>query len=252
MTPFNDTANDPANDTALHQHGLNLAAVFNLSELPPQLLEQLDSGDIKSSDYTQLILVGHAGQTLWTQVQQWQADNHHSGNKGSENPVDDFSIAKTSQWLKQYLSEDDYVFVYPGPTSINLKALGELAGWHHESPMKIGIHQKWGTWYAYRALILANSQFAASELPVNEKQSSGSPCEQCIIAPCINACPVGAITGDALDLELCIDYRRSTGSDCINQCLGRQACHVGKAHQYSDEQIEYHYTCSFRTITGQN
>ena len=227
--------------TSLKPFGLNLSAVININSLPEELIEQLKLSIDNLSHFTQLVLIGHGGNQLWSQVKDWQQNTLVGRN--SINPIDDFSVEKTRAYFEQRFDSNDFKIVYPKVQGVGLQTLGKIAGWHHDSPMKIGINQSWGTWYAYRCLVAAKSHFKPSV-----KEESISPCNRCIVAPCVNACPIGALDDNHFDLELCLDYRRSTGSDCVEQCLARRSCYVGKEHEYSKEQLNYHYKLSFETI----
>jgi epoxyqueuosine reductase len=229
----------PFDGTQLQQKGLNLVAVLNLRDLPNDISQSLAKSTVHYSRFTQLILIGHAGKQFWQAVKEWQQVEPNPG----DNPVDDFSIRETSRFLSHTLAPEAFEIVYPGPQPVNLQALGELVGWHHETPMKLGINDRWGTWFAYRTLVLARSEF----VPILQKASQ-SPCERCIIAPCVNACPVGALDNEFYDLPLCLDYRQSTGSSCSETCLARQSCNIGEDQKYSTEQIKYHYKQSLNLL----
>lgn len=222
------------NTTLLDAAGLNLQAVFNLDTLPPEIVASLGAAD-QGQTYRQLILLGHAGTTLWNAVK--------ASGIVSVNPIDDFTVATFGQWASEHLATRAYRIVYPGPAAIGLQALGKLAGWHHASPFMVGINDRWGTWFAYRAVILADSDFAPTPpLPTH------SPCEACRGRVCIASCPAGALDDDQFDLARCLDYRRLPSSRCRTTCVARLSCPVASAHQYSTEQIRHSYSISMRWI----
>lgn len=220
-----------ADFTLLNEAGLNLQAVFNIDDLPAEL-----SGDIRrrfdpENQYRQLILIGHGGTGLWASVQA-------SGIK-SENPIDEFSIARVGQ----YLAGHHHAIVYPAKDSVGLQALGKLAGWHHASPFMVGINATWGSWYAYRVVALSDTDF-----PTTVPQPTTSPCEQCQDRICAASCPAEALSGETFDLEKCIAYRKQPASRCRTTCLARTRCPVGAEHRYCHEQIEHTYAISLRMI----
>ncbi len=67
------------------------------------------------------------------------------------------------------------------------------------------------------------------------------PCDGCA-APCLTACPVGALTGAGYDLPTChawLDQPR--GADCLSGgCLVRRACPVSQSYARLPEQSAYH------------
>jgi hypothetical protein len=221
--------------TALNRAGLNLQAVFDLDQLPAKIVAQLFNGDAPVSRYRQLILIGHAGKTLWDAV---KASGIHS-----ENPIDDFSVLAVEHWFAAQFAGKVHAIVYPGNTPLGLQALGALAGWHHTSPLRVGICAEWGTWYAYRVALLTDTA-----LPPSRPACSESPCTTCRERFCIASCPAGALDDGELRLEKCIGYRKSSESRCKATCVARVSCPVGSTHRYRDDQLRHAYTISLQAI----
>jgi hypothetical protein len=216
---------------ALNQAGLNRQHVFNLSDLPTTLTEPL--GEI--GKFTQLILLGHGGRKLWDCVQA-------SGTTGAD-PIDDYVRQTVARFFIETFPTTAYQMVYPGNTPLGLQQLGKLAGWHNTSPFMVGIDSEWGSWFAYRAVILADSAF----LPFSPVHRS-TPCPDCVARPCITACPASALSGPSFALDKCIAYRRLPDSACRSTCLARTTCPVGSEHHYSDAQLHHTYSISLRMI----
>ena len=211
--------------------GLNLQAIFNIADLPPEITGKLEA----APSFRQLLLLGHGGKRLWQAVK--------AAGIESPDPIDDFTLATVRRWFAEHWPEQPYQVIYPGPQAIGLQALGQLAGWHHASPFMVGINQTWGSWYAYRAVVLADSNFAPSVA-----RPETSPCTACPGRPCISACPAGALAGEAFSLEKCIAWRRQSDSSCRSTCLARLACPVASEHRYPVEQIRHSYGISQRMI----
>jgi len=218
----------------LNEAGLNLHAVFNLEELPGEMVAELRSRFDSSQRYRQLILIGHAGKTLWESLQ--------ASGIVSDNPIDDFSVRTVEQWLAEQ-GAGAHEIIYPGEQPVGLQTLGKLAGWHHPSPFMVGINEEWGTWYAYRVAVLADSDFEPTR-----PQESRSPCERCRDKVCIASCPGVALDGGTFVLEKCVSYRKQPSSGCRNSCLARISCPVGRQHRYCDEQIRHTYAISMKAI----
>lgn len=216
----------------LNAQGLNLQAVFNVQDLPDDVRAALPGQETKP--YRQLLLIGHRGRLMWQQLTQ-------QGMAG-EHPVDAFTQDHVSAWLVSAQPGRAYRFVYPGPTSVGLQRLGMLAGWHHASPFMVGVNDQWGSWFAYRAVVLADTSLAPTQ-PLD----SASPCTDCATRICVSQCPARALD-HGYDLAACLAYRQEPDSGCRDRCLARNSCPVGAAHRYSDDQISYHYGRSLQAI----
>jgi len=225
----------PCDFSQLDRAGLNLQAVFNLDSLPPGIRSQLQQYMEDGEKFRQLILIGNAGPQLWPAVK--------AAGLERPDPIDDFSIRTVTAWFNTHFGARHRKLIYPGNTPVGLQTLGRLAGWHHASPFKVGINQNWGTWFAYRVVLLADTA-----LPLAQPGHAPSPCDNCSDRPCIAACPAQAMTHGEFDLNLCIDYRRQPGSRCAATCVARLSCPVGSAHRYPSEQIAHGYSNSLRMI----
>lgn len=244
--------------------GINLSAVFDINTLPKEILSHIQSfleGEGEGDEaFTQLILFGHGGTDLWKAIsQQGEVDEVPSPERPlfkATDPVDDYALRSLGAWFKK--QNLCHRFLYPlehealKPSPIPLQALGQLAGWHYPSPMKVGINSTWGLWYAYRAVVLVNSSFPAIEHIEEGTNSQGgvslSPCNACSSKPCISACPADALSDGTLRFERCAAFRLQPHSPCAQRCLAREACPVAAEHRYSAEQIQYHYSRSLETL----
>jgi len=224
-----------ADFTALNDAGLQLQAVFDLDQLPAEMAAALRSRFDPAQRQRQLILVGHGGRALWEAVKA-------SGIR-SENPIDDFSVRTVGQWFARQFPGRTCQVIYPGDIPVDLQALGRIAGWHHASPFMLGINQEWGTWFAYRVVLLADT-----DLEPTRSVSGESPCVRCADRPCVAACPAGAMNGGSFALDTCIGYRRQASSRCKATCVARVSCPVGSAHRYGEEQMRHAYSISLRDI----
>lgn len=107
--------------TMLDAAGLNRQHVFDLADLPADLLQPLSP----LATETRLVLLGHAGRRLWDCV---QSEGMHGVH-----PLDDYSVRTVQAWLKQALPTARARFVYPvglpAGKHVGLQRLGRLAGW---------------------------------------------------------------------------------------------------------------------------
>ena len=233
--------------------GLNLQAVINLKQLPSELVSQLNTTTDRFEYYSQLILIGHGGSLLWQKVKSCQESTieRKSGASAfkSPHPIDDFSRLHVENFFAKRFSSTDFEIIFPtsNQTLVNLQALGKFVGWHNTSPFAVGINQQWGSWFAYRAVVIVKSHYLSC-FPTAETDHSESPCLSCQSRDCVQTCPANALSGDKLDLNRCIAYRKQPDSKCKDRCIARMACPVAAQHQYSLEQIQYHYGRSMETI----
>lgn len=219
---------------SLAAQGLNLQAVFDLRQLPAEVSDSLALDDKERDSYTQLLLIGHRGRQLW---QTMQTNGLHG-----EHPIDDFSRVQMAQLFEGPLAGHRYRLVFPSAQPVGLSRLGELAGWHHDSPFRVGIHGEWGSWFAYRAVAVANTALA-----LTARLEGTSPCDSCVSRACVSACPAGAL-GATYDMKACMNHRKQAGSSCLDRCLARNACPVGPTHRYTEAQTSYHYLQSMPAI----
>lgn len=216
---------------ALARCGLNRQHVFDLADLPPAVAATL--GD--TAPYCQLILLGHGGKALWDCVK--------AAGLNRENPIDDFTVRSIERCFAEHLPDNRHRIVYPGDQPVGLQHLGALAGWHHASPFMVGIDPDWGSWYAYRAVVLADTGFCPSRAV-----DRNSPCRSCETRPCIAACPAQAMVDGSFSLAHCAAYRLQPDSTCAFTCQARLTCPVGSVHRYADDQLRHTYSISLRML----
>ena len=223
------------NNTLLTECGLNMQAVFSVTELPLQLRSQVNDLLEQNVDSGSLLLLGNGGRQFWDAMTPAMRD--HS------DPLDQRSVDIALQYVQQCYPECRYQVLYPSTAPVGLQQLGKLAGWHGDSPLKVGINPTFGLWYAYRALLWVEADLVPTPAP-----RFPSPCESCLGRPCINACPANALSENAKALNACIDFRLLDDSSCQFNCLARMQCPVAAEHRYSTEQIHYHYQQSYETL----
>lgn len=230
----------PFEATVLTEKGFILQHIFDLSSLPRRFIETFENNDVDLKKFNQLILLGHGGRKLWHAMTNQDFAQPH--------PIDHFSCTTFNEAMSQVAPNSEYKILYPdhdhNHVHYNLQQLGQLAGWHHSSPFRVGINSEFGSWFAYRLLVIANTHF-----PVTKKVVSTSPCHTCLEKPCLTACPASAVHyHQEYEWQKCFDYRVTDDSLCHNRCVARLACPVAKQHQYTIDQVNYHYDLSRKHI----
>jgi hypothetical protein len=226
----------------LRQAGLNLVAIFDCESLGPEITESIDTTGFAPLADCQLMIIANGGSHFWREM---LTDNIDL--EAVADPVDHYVLDVISRSFN-----DDTAFrvIYPGNHFVPLASLGKLSGWHHDSPLGLGIHEKFGLWFAYRSMLVTKKLFtASSQLSVNNTLSS---CESCLDKPCVESCPASALAGQHLDIGRCITHRKSEQSTCQATCHARLACPVGREYRYGAEQIAYHYQHSLKSIRRYN
>jgi epoxyqueuosine reductase len=224
-------ARQPFPTATLDHAGLNRQHVFDLADLPADVVATL----APAAGERQLILLGHGGRRLWECIQ--------AAGVGGDNPIDDYAVEVIAGWFAEHLPGARYRILYPGDHPVGLRRLGQLAGWHHASPLMLGIDSEWGTWYAYRAVVLADTDFCPSAAV-----DRNHPCAGCRARPCVGACPADALAGGSFSLKRCIAHRTAAGSGCRPTCIARLACPVGSEHRYDEGQMRYAYGISLAML----
>ena len=250
--------------------GFLLLALLDTGQLQQELKDDMHtvlnhaSSDQDAEQYqTYLLLCGHAGTELWQNVKD------EGWFEQSADPIDAYSAHWLNMVFQRYQKraqqqgcEFDFQLIFPALDQVhaksipalNLQALGKSAGWHHTSPFMVGIHPHYGTWYAYRGVMVFSTNADLNQLfpelgslLVENTSSTSSPCVSCSTRPCIAACPADALQ-QGFNAELCHRYRLEYHSLCEKQCIARQVCPLGTEFKYSDEQQAYHYGVSLKML----
>jgi epoxyqueuosine reductase len=217
---------------SLNEKGLTLISVLDTQTLPSSLKEGISEQEIALDEYPRLVVLANGGGNLW---KTFSADR-----PVVEHPLDHYSIQITSQFFESFLPHVPNIRLYPQAHQLPIQQLSRFAGWSFPSPLGMDIHPEFGLWYAYRAIYLVGS-----ELPLFNDAYTKSPCDDCKEKPCFPACPSGAVQGiEKFDTSKCIPHRLTKDSECAETCLARLACPIGLQHQYSAEQISFHYLYS--------
>jgi epoxyqueuosine reductase len=227
---------------ALSVGGLNLHAVFERDCLPEELRRALTA----LSPLPRVVLIGHGGRALWSNIESARTRGDLSG----PHPIDTYSVRLVRNWLAGIFPEAQAHLLYPLTPStsaapvatIDLQALGACAGWHHPSPFMVGINTVWGSWFAYRVALLTDAPIEPTR-----NSSGASPCGACVNRDCVAACPAGALATN-FDLARCAAYRLRRGSECALTCQARLVCPIGHEYRYADAQLAHCYGESLRML----
>ncbi len=126
------------------------------------------------------------------------------------------------------------------PDPLPFQRIGEAAGLGAPTRLGLSLHPTYGSWIAYRALLLFDRPVPDRAPPPRE-----SPCATCA-APCVTACPAAAIA-HTWDARSCMDHRLDHGDPCASGCHARLACPVGADQRYAEEALRFHQAASLAT-----
>ena len=102
-----------------------------------------------------------------------------------------------------------------------------------DSPVRLLVHAGQGLMVSFRGALALKERIAVPP-------PSAKPCEGCA-APCLAACPAGALGEKGYDVPACHAYLSAGDRDCMKAgCLVRRACPVTQAYARMPEQSAYH------------
>lgn len=103
-----------------------------------------------------------------------------------------------------------------------------------DSPVRLLVHSGQGLMVSFRGALALKEVVAVPPPAVK-------PCDACA-APCLTACPAGALTGAGYDVPACHAWLdRAEGAECLSSgCLVRRACPVSQSYARLPEQSAYH------------
>ena len=116
---------------------------------------------------------------------------------------------------------------------LDFRLLANVAGLGSQSRLGLLMHPEFGPWLGLRAACFL-TEAVPETAPVED-----DPCVGCD-APCISACPAGALASGRWDVDICGRFH-ITDTDCSTTCHARVACPVGTVHRYPEPERVYHY-----------
>jgi hypothetical protein len=171
-----------------------------------------------------LLLIG-PGPGFWPHVRQ-------AADWGAADPLD--------RWSRQVIGRlacdlgGKALFPFGGPPHHPFHAWALRSGRIWESPVRLLVHDRQGLWVSFRGALALRQPLALP--PAGTRPCGGCP------APCLTACPPGALTAAGYDVPACRTFLDSgPGADCLQAgCRVRRACPVSQGYDRMPEQSAYH------------
>ncbi|MDP3264005.1 MAG: ferredoxin [Tabrizicola sp.] len=173
-----------------------------------------------------LLLIGPGGAGYWPHVTsqpEWD---------GAADPVDRWSRRVIGRLACDLGAKA--LFPFGGPPWHPFYRWALRTGRMWDSPVRLLVHAEQGLMVSFRGALALKE---ALELP----PASARPCDGCA-APCLTACPAGALTGAGYDVPACHAFLDTVeGTDCLDRgCAVRRACPVSQTYARMAEQSAYH------------
>jgi len=211
----------PALKTRLAEERLELLGGFAVAE-----------GEAGFSAGTRtLLLLGPAEPGFWAHLTA-QPEWTQSQDEGQPDPVDRWSRRVIGQLACDLGAKA--LFPFGGPPYHPFYQWALRTGRVWESPVRLLVHAEQGLMVSFRGALALKESL---DLP----HPALRPCDTCP-APCLTACPAGALTETGYDVPGCHAFLdRPEGKDCMTGgCLVRRACPVTQAYARLPEQSAYH------------
>jgi epoxyqueuosine reductase len=173
-----------------------------------------------------LLMIGPGGAGYWPHLTiepEWD---------GTPDPID--------RWSRRVIGRiacdlgGKALFPFGGPPWHPFYAWALRTGRVWDSPVRLLIHADQGLMVSFRGAL-------ALRVTVDLPSPAPRPCTACA-APCLAACPSGALTGAGYDVPACHTFLDTpAGQDCMDRgCAVRRACPVSQSYARMPEQSGYH------------
>jgi cyanocobalamin reductase (cyanide-eliminating) / alkylcobalamin dealkylase len=189
--------------------------------------------------------------TLWPLFEAFLAESQ------AEHPLDSYvteatqacvTIAQAHGIATQLFHgfQSDYLGHQGQQTAIPIQRLAQGSGFAALGPAQLCAHPEVGPWFGLRAVIV----FGVETTQLAELPAAKAPCQGCA-APCQAKFETARQITAAARAAHAITPSQPPSSlrAAFEPWLAiRDACPIGRAHRYSDDQISYHYSAAFRSL----
>lgn len=180
------------------------------------------------------VIVGNT-RALWPHLAEALAAD--PGLAASTDPVDRYCERVLGAAVADLPVRSILRFAHDPPPRVAIQRLAHVAGLAYLAPSHLSVHPVYGPWIALRAVVVVDQD--------------GPPGPAALAAPCdctrhclphLDAALARAGTGTPGRAHVQDDWRAWLAV--------RDACPVGRAHRYAEQQIRYHYTNDRAALPG--
>ncbi|WP_179380337.1 ferredoxin [Jannaschia marina] len=167
------------------------------------------------------VLLGPDPATFWSALRS-------APESGGPHPVDAWSRRVVGELAAALGAEARFPFTRPLQPFVTWAT---KTGRCHISPVGLLVHDTQGLMVSFRGALVFGHALPLPPAPP-------SPCDSCA-APCLTACPVGALGPAGYDLHACHGWLDDPANDCMARgCAVRRVCPVSPARP--DAQSAHH------------
>lgn len=158
-----------------------------------------------------ILLFGAGGPAFVRQCQAYARDHGEP-----EHWLADYAQVLFEQWAcgpaEAYLNPYRTGLAFPFQRAAEGAGIGVM-GWNH-----VVLTPQWGPWFSLLGAVVL------TDAPPPTRPSGWNPCDGCA-APCLKACPSGAVSLAGYDGQRCV-ATKLTHAPCLHACPARHACVV--------------------------
>lgn len=151
-----------------------------------------------------------------------------AGLRASPDPLDRYSERHVRAVTSSLALRCEARFAHePPPRRVAMQRLAQVAGLAYLSPSHLAVHPIYGPWIGLRAVVVVDCD--------------GPPGPPLLADPCTD-CRARCLPLLEQARATTVPGRTAISGNWRPWLTVRDACPVGRAHRYTDDQIEYHYT----------
>jgi len=228
-----NTAQDIATAVSrrLLTRGLDLVQSFDAARYNEQIAEHASLAPLPLFGRARAmgLLIGNT-RALWPHV--IDAFRARPELREVSDPLDSYVVGAVQSCTNQISHRTLIRFAHDvGEGLVSMLHLAEASGMARIGPAHLAVHTEHGPWFGLRAVIVVDA-----DPPARPSKDAPEPCHGCD-APCRQALD-RAVAAEARS-DISSPLNASSWRDWV---AVRDACPIGRASRYGEEQIRYHYT----------
>lgn len=194
------------------------------------------------------LVIAAGGRALWKALTRAHSPGaaNRSAARSDPDPIDRFTESVVSAEVSRFGAAFPRARLRPlypfgneaAPVSF-IRLAEEVGLGTADTVLRLLLHPEYGPWVSLRACLLSDVDF----LPTGRLEAF-RPCEGCA-RPCLEVCPVMALSPDGWDHVACFAYR-AEAAHCLEGCAPRLACPVGRTHHPGPDEMRHRQLAALR------